>query len=151
MTVRYNDATDSLYDQTKYLDQSAPMVVASGVEAGLIRAEVALSTGQGNWLSVLDTLRSSAISPAMPVLNDPGTLSTRVDLLYRERAFWLYLTGRRLGDLRRLIRNYQRDPQALFPTGPYPLGGLYKDAFAIPFSQAVQGQYNSAIKSGCQS
>jgi len=35
---------------------------------------------------------------------DPGTQVGREDLLFRERAFWLFATGHRLGDLRRLAR-----------------------------------------------
>jgi len=46
------------------------------------------------------------------------------DVLFRERAFWLYATGHRLGDMRRLIRQYGRDPETVFPTGDYYKGGL---------------------------
>jgi hypothetical protein len=45
-----------------------------------------------------------------------------VDLLFRERAFWLYLTGHRFGDLRRLVRQYERLPDAVFPAGAYEGG-----------------------------
>jgi len=43
-----------------------------------------------------------------------------VNLLFRERAFWMYLTGQRLGDMRRLIRNYGRHAENVYPTGLYP-------------------------------
>ncbi len=55
-------------------------------------------------------------------LSDPGTDSARVSLTFRERAFWLFGTGTRLGDLRRLIRQYGRNAEAVFPTGPYANG-----------------------------
>lgn len=147
--VRYSHPADSLYDQTKY-QLYDPMVVAGGIEARLIEAEAALNAGDPSWLATLNTLRSSAITPAMAPLTDPGTADARVDLLYRERAFWLYLTGRRLGDLRRLIRNYHRDPETLFPKGAYPLMGLtYGRATAIPFIQASEARFNSHVTSGC--
>ena len=39
--------------------------------------------------------------------------------MFRERAFWLYGTGTRLGDMRRLIRQYGRDQSTVFPVGAY--------------------------------
>lgn len=84
-----------------------------------------------------------------PVASVPTTMAAQVDLLYGERAFWLYLTGRRLGDLRRLIRNYGRDAETVFPTGNYLLGDTYKGATAIPFIQVMEARYNPHITSGC--
>src|SRR5690606_40849192 len=40
--------------------------------------------------------------PGLPPLEDPGTDEARVDLLFQERAYWLFLTGRRHADMRRL-------------------------------------------------
>ncbi len=40
----------------------------------------------------------------------------------RERAFWLFGTAHRLSDLRRLVRQYGRSQDAVFPTGPYTNG-----------------------------
>ena len=44
----------------------------------------------------------------MAALTDPGTTDGRVNLLFREKAFWQFGRGHRLGDLRRLIRDYGR-------------------------------------------
>ncbi len=52
-------------------------------------------------------------------LNDPGTTNAQVNLLFQERAFWLYLDGHRLGDLRRLIRRYGRPLLTVAAMGPY--------------------------------
>jgi len=149
--TRFDTPADSLYDQLKYPTSRTPMVLASGIEARLIEAEAALNAGDPTWLTILNTLRSTAITPAMAPLTDPGTTSARVDLLYGERAFWLYLTGRRLGDLRRLIRNYGRDPQTVFPTGNHPVGGIYSTGTAIPFITAVYASYNAQLAGGCTS
>jgi hypothetical protein len=115
----------------------APLVVASGVEARLIEAEAALQAGSSEWLTILNTLRTTctdaascpAPAPAgtggvagLPPLSDPGSDAARVTLLFTERAYWLFLSGERQGDLRRLVRNYKRDPEAVYPTGDYPIG-----------------------------
>lgn len=55
----------------------------------------------------------------LPPIVDPGTAAARVDSLFSERAAWLYLTGHRNGDLRRLIRQYGRTDNAIYPIGPY--------------------------------
>ena len=64
----------------------------------------------------------------LPPLADPGASpgdTARVRVVFRERAFWLYLTGNRQGDLRRLIRSYQQLPNNVYPAGGYPLSGLF--------------------------
>jgi hypothetical protein len=43
--------------------------------------------------------------------------------MFRERAFWLYGTGTRLGDLRRLVRQYGRNQNTVYSVGPYPFSG----------------------------
>jgi len=140
------DSTDTLYVTTKYPDPTTPMVLASGIEARLIEAEAAINAHDGSWLTILNTLRATV---GLPDLVDPGTVTAQIDTLYSERAFWLYLTGRRLGDLRRLIKNYGRDPESVFPTGPYVLGGLYRSATAIPFVLAAERKGNPKITTGC--
>ncbi len=112
------------------------ITLASGVEAQLIRAEAALRRNDPAWLTVLNQLRTSCTSagtcptpapaglggvdslPPLDEVNYPTTVG-KVDILFRERAYWLFLTGHRTGDLRRLIRLYQRDPDTVFPTGDY--------------------------------
>jgi len=54
--------------------------------------------------------------------------------MFRERAFWMFGTGHRLGDLRRLIRQYGRTAETIFPTGAYPKGGNYSTDVNIPLS-----------------
>ena len=41
-------------------------------------------------------------------LGTPGNQDAAIDLLFSERAFWMFATGHRLGDMRRLIRQYGR-------------------------------------------
>lgn len=145
------DPTVTFYKTNKYNNRNAVFSLVSGVEARLIEAEVALHAGDPQWLTILNTLRETAISPALPDLVDPGNPEARVDLLYHERAYWLYLTGRRLGDLRRLVKVYGRDPETVFPTGAYPLGGSYGRATSIPFIFAANVAGNPYLTTGCTS
>jgi hypothetical protein len=107
----------------------SPIVLASGVEAALIRAEAALSAGDIEaWADSLNRLRNVAINPAVPPLSEDSTIdanpAVRVDVLFKERAFWLYATGHRQGDVRRLVRQYGRPADSVLPTGAYPYLGL---------------------------
>jgi hypothetical protein len=54
------------------------------------------------WLSKLAAARArfNMVAPT-----DPGTANARVDLMFRERAFSLFGTSHRVGDLRRLSRH----------------------------------------------
>ena len=143
-------APDSAFFTTKYSDVTSPIVLASGIEARLIEAEAAINAGDPSWFATLNTLRATMVTPAMAAIPSmPTTTNAQIDLLYGERAYWLYLTGRRLGDLRRLIRNYGRDPETVFPTGAYPLGGVYKGATSIPFIFATEQPQNPHLTSGC--
>lgn len=146
MQQRIDNSADSEFAQVKYTDQYAPLVLASGTEARLIEAEAALHAHDASWLDKLNALRTPV---GLDPLVDPGTDSARVDLIYHERAFWLFLTGRRLGDLRRLITRYGRSPESVFPTGAYPLGRGYGSATAVPFSYGSESLYNSKITMGC--
>ncbi len=139
-----------LYLPTKYLGASlVTLTLATGIEARLIEAEAAWHAG-GDWLGMLNALRTDGtfqenagdtvwhagrggVADLAP-LEDPGDAGLQVDLLFRERAFWLYMTGHRQGDLRRLIREYGRLAGTIYPRGPYSLGSgrLYGDRVVAP-------------------
>ncbi len=132
--------------QLKYA-RSSPTVIASGLEARLITAEAQLAATPDDtttWLRTLNTLRAT-VAGLVP-LTDPGTAAGRVDLLFRERAFWMYGTGHRQGDLRRLIRQYGRAPDSVFPSGVFPKGGNYGTdvTLPIPTSERNNPKYTSA-------
>jgi len=142
----------TVYHPDKYsTDGSSPIVLADWVEARLIEAEAALQAGDvTTWLAKLNHLRETAITPALPDTTDPGTGDSRVNLLFRERAFWLFLTGHRQGDLRRLIRQYGRDQSQVYPAGPYPGGaGVYGSDVTTPIP-ALERQFNPQF-AGCVS
>jgi hypothetical protein len=109
---------------------AAPIALAGGVEAALIRAEDALARSDtAAWAAILDSLRESAAPSPIPPIGDDSSVAAsvglRIDVLFHERAFWLFGTGHRQGDMLRLIREYGRGAEATFPTGDYlPASGL---------------------------
>jgi hypothetical protein len=140
------DNATRLFEQLRQTNRDVDVPLADGVEARLIEAEAALQAGDATtWLAKLNGLRAqvrtlmSAHYPAFNTVNpnsfvtnttlapltDPGTAAARVDLTFRERAFWLFGTGHRLGDMRRLIRQYSRTAESVFPTGTWHKGGPY--------------------------
>ncbi len=121
------------YYPAKFGNPSTTVALATGVEAQLIVAEAALQASDvTGWTSALNALRMNAPSTylalaasMMPLTVDSTTTASateRVDVMFRERAFWLFGMGARLSDLRRLVRQYGRDQSTVFPTGPYPNG-----------------------------
>jgi hypothetical protein len=155
------DAAYPLYVARKYPSRGSDVVLASGVEARLMEAEAALNTG-GAWLAILNELRSQVgplmaaqidgyatlvPNPYLAPLTDPGSESARVDLLFQERAFWLWGTGHRLGDLRRLVNQYGRTQDQVYPTGAYHKGGSYgiDVVFQIDFDETNNRQYDVSM------
>lgn len=109
------------YSLGKYPDATSPVPVADGIEARLIEAEAQLQGGSFSAMNTtLNNLRATMDLDDLPV---PGNRDAAIDQLFSERAFWLYATGHRLGDLRRLIKVYGRNAEDVFPTGEYHKGG----------------------------
>ncbi|MQA90341.1 MAG: hypothetical protein GEU90_08900 [Gemmatimonas sp.] len=130
------DASTPLWEQQVYPNRDSDVPLASGIEARLIEAEAALGAGNpGAFIQQLNALRST-VSGLEP-LEDPGTEAERVTLLFRERAFWLFLTGHRLGDLRRLVSHYGRDIESVYPIGTDTRRQPYGDdvVFSVPFEE----------------
>ena len=139
---------DSLWGQT------SPVAVTHGLDARLIEAEAALQAGNpGGMMTILNALRGSPVqitppssphpgltTPIMLPLADPGTTSGRVNLLFREMAFWQFGRGHRLGNLRRLIRDYGRAPDGsdTFPVGPHFKGGVFGTHVNLPVTTDEQ-------------
>ncbi len=126
------DSQTPFVGQTMY-GQFDPVALATGIEARLIEAEAALRAGDAtSWLARLNLARATRNDLAP--LADPGDAAGRENLTFSERAFWMFGTGHRLGDLRRLIRQYGRTAETIFPTGAYPKGGNYSTDVNIPLS-----------------
>ena len=121
-----------MFEALKYPARTTPITLADGVESELIKAEAQLKAGDAaGFLATLNALRSNAAvltargyaAGSLTALTDPGTDVARQNLLFRERAYWLFLTAHRVGDLRRMIRQYGRAPESVWPTGSYSSNG----------------------------
>jgi hypothetical protein len=134
-----NQGVIPFWVQLKFPARDTPFPAVSGVEARLMEAEARLRAG-GDWLAPLNALRAG-VSGLTP-LADPGTAAGRVDLLFRERAFWLFGTGHRLGDLRRLVRQYNRPAESVYPTGAYVKGSEYGTDVTFPVPQSEENNPN---------
>jgi hypothetical protein len=149
--VGFDRATPQ-WDQLRYLGRDGSIPLASGLEARLIEAEAAMNIGgpgaSNTYLPFLNGVRGAPPAyitangspiPVLANLTDPGTPAGRVDQLFRERAFWLWLTGHRLSDMRRLLRQYSRAENTVFPTGPYFKQNLQYDGtdvnLPVPFDE----------------
>ena len=139
-------------NQSKY-GQYTDGVITTGAEARLVELEAQLQAGtqaaRDAVYAGLNSLRTggapiggtttSNVTVAAMTSGSPTTQDAAIDLLYKERAYWLWLTGHRLGDLRRLVRIYKRSTETVFPTGalPQPLDGTYGTGttVTVPFSE----------------
>jgi hypothetical protein len=145
------DGTTPQFTLNKYVDASANVVVADGVEARLIEAEAQLQAGDlPGMTATLNGIRQAFPDFALADLTEPGTQPEGVDLLFSERAFWMFATGHRLGDMRRLVRplplGYARPVDSVFPTGTYIKGGAYGGDVNLPIPVEERNNPNSA---GC--
>ena len=156
-TGRGFDNATTQYMQQKYAARATGAIIADGVEARLIEAEAALRAGNAagavtilNALrsnSALFTLRGYTVS-SLPALTQAATTAAQVDQLFKERAYWMFLTSHRLGDLRRLVRQYSRQAESVFPTGAYHKSGTYGTDVNSPIPQAEDNNPNFQ-RSGC--
>lgn len=163
------------YVQMIWPTRDADVAISTGTEARLVEAEASLrSNDAAGFIVKLNYLRANfntfkqpanpctatgttitgcPVIPTggnlLPQLTDPGTQTAREDLLFRERAFWLYGLGHRLPDLRRLVRpttegGFGRAENTVYPNGPFLKGGIYGTDKQLNFP--VSEQNNSLYK-----
>jgi starch-binding outer membrane protein, SusD/RagB family len=143
---------------TQIYDRLTAIDVVNGIDARLIEAENQLKTGDvAGWLATLNGLRNGAnrvtqigtvtiAATALPNLVDPGTPAARVSLLFREKAFWTFARGQRLGDARRLVRQYGRAATDVFPEGVHFKAGNFGSDVNLP---VVTDEENNPNFTGC--
>jgi hypothetical protein len=144
----FNALSHNLPDELKF-GRTSSGIVADGVEAQLIILEARLQGGaQADRDAVfagLNALRAGNSPAIAPIAGSaPTTQDAAVTQLFTERAYWEWLTGHRLGDLRRLIRQYGRAAESVFPTGnlPAPLAGTYGTSTSIVIPQNERNNPN---------
>lgn len=150
------DGVTPQWMQLKYSKRDTLAIIADGVEARLIEAEAAYRGGRyANALVILNALRSNAAlfrlrgyldanqQPlSLPALLPAATAVDQENQIFKERAYWLYLTSHRLGDLRRLVRHYGRGAESVFPTAAYHKPGTYGADVNSPIPQAEDNNPN---------
>jgi starch-binding outer membrane protein, SusD/RagB family len=141
------DRSTAYFQQDKYPSPGSAIPLATDMEARLIEAEAAIAAGSpATALVKIQQAREDAAAEMNIKLDTVVTAvpvgMTLVQFLFQERAYDLWLTGHRLGDLRRLIRQYGFAANSVFPTGPYPKGGVYGNEVALPIPISELGNPN---------
>ena len=159
-TIKAQDGGTFVLEADTLFGQTSAVALTSGIDARLIEAEAALAAGNpAGMMTILNALRASPqlltapsptatgthpglTTPVMAALVDPGTKVGRENLLFREKAFWTFSRGQRLGDLRRLIRQYGRAADGSdaggYPIGQHFKGGNYGVDLQLPVTTAEQ-------------
>ena len=139
--------------RTTLYGQLAPIDVVNGIDARLIEAEAALAANDMvTFFAIQNALRAAPpklgdVQPSgLAPLVDPGTPAARLSLLFREKAFWTFSRGQRLGDMRRLVSQYGRAVTDVFPVGIHYKGGDYGADVNFPI---VTDERNNPKFNGC--
>lgn len=117
------DNTTPQYDLLKYPDRATPVTLTSGMEARLIDAESL--TRMGDLAGAVATLNEFRATVDLPPFA-PGSPNEVLADVMHERAFWLFATGHRTGDLRRF------GLEQSVPQGAYFKGGSYGSDNDLP-------------------
>jgi hypothetical protein len=148
------DGLTPFFLQQIWKNRDDPQPMVSGIDARLIEAEAALNAGDINgMMTILNALRAAppkigTFQPAaMPALPTPADQPSAVSLFFREKAFWTFGRGQRLNDLRRLVRQYGRTQDQVFPSGQHYKGGTYGTDvnFPVPDAERVNPQFHGCI------
>jgi starch-binding outer membrane protein, SusD/RagB family len=113
-----------------------PIPPLSGIDARLIEAEARLQASDiPGMMTILNNLRTNPQVigifkvAAMPALATPPDQTSAINLFFREKALWQFERGYRMDDLRRLVRQYGRTQDQVFPTGNFTRNGVPSGKF----------------------
>jgi hypothetical protein len=161
---------DSFAAPSSEADSPIRVALASGVEARLIEAEADFwANDYGAMTTKLNELRQNvatymtALVPhwpdvvagtafnvaSLPALAVPANTAAARDMLFEERGFWLLLTGRRLGDLRRLVYQHGLSQADVYPAGLYHKGDNYGADVVFPLDFDEEGNNPNFQHSMC--
>ena len=168
------DNRSAMWYQYKYPERKASIPMASGIEARLIEAEAALRRNdRATFLAKHNELRADRTLYRCPQVATPGYVcpdnpqlaplaldgSESQDELaalhFYERGFWLFATGTRLADMRRMVRAEAQGGwgfavEDVFPQGAYPKGGPpYENTVSLPIPADEKNNPFFADYQGC--
>lgn len=156
----HTKAEDNVSDFVDVLNwgRDDPIPVLSGIDARLIEAEAKLQANDiAGMMTILNDLRTHPQVlgimqvPVMVALPTPATQTDAINLFFREKALWQFQRGYRMDDLRRLVRQYGRTQDNVFPSGKFTsLGGLAGDygsqvAFPVPDYERTNPNFHGCI------
>ena len=150
-TGRPGEDNQTIFVWTHLLEgRDDPTPVVSGIDARLVEAEAKLQAGDiAGMMAILNTLRASKQTignfavPAMPAIATvPATQDDATNLFFREKALWQFGRGIRMDDQRRLVRQYKRTQDHVFPTGVFFKTGNYGTEVAFPVVDAEKTNPN---------
>jgi starch-binding outer membrane protein, SusD/RagB family len=154
LKIAAEDGLTPLNVQQLWKNRDDPIAMVAGIDARMIEAEAKLQAGDiAGMMTILNAARATPprlgiVQPvAMPALATPATKDDATSLFFREKAFWTFSRGQRLGDLRRLIRQYGRTQDKVFPSGQHYKGGSYGTDvnFPVQDTEVPNSQFSGCI------
>jgi hypothetical protein len=149
---RGTDGSTQLFTQSIWTN-TGQIQLLSGVDARLIEAEARLNANDiAGMTTILNALRTTTPTmgtfkpAALSALAQPASQAAAVQLFFREKAFWTFGRGQRLGDLRRMVRQYTLPQTSVFPTGTFFKGGSYGNDVNLPVPDAERA---NPLFTGC--
>jgi hypothetical protein len=150
------DNTSNFY-QVNNWGRDDPIPPLSGIDARLIEAEAKLQANDiPGMMTILNALRTSPQVigvfkvAAMAALPAPADKTAATDLFFREKALWQYERGYRMDDLRRLVRQYGRSQDKVFPSGNFTRNGTPSGVFGSQVAFPVpDAEINNPNFHGC--
>ena len=141
--------TTTLYGRT------TSVAIVNGIDARMVEAEAKAKAGDAaGSLAILNALRAAppkvgdiqAAAGSLAPLAQAATTAEAVSQVFREKAFWTFTRGQRLGDVRRLMRQYGRTQASTYPTGAHYRGPAYGTdvVFQVPTDER-----NNPNSTGC--
>lgn len=148
------DTTTPFVNQAIW-NRDDPIAIVDGLDGQLIQAEAKLNASDiAGMMTILNALRAAPptqgiFKPAgtLAPLAAPATQADAVTLYFREKAFWTFGRGQRLGDLRRQVRQYGRPQDQVYPSGQFFKNGNYgtRVAFPVPDRDKANPQFSGCI------
>jgi starch-binding outer membrane protein, SusD/RagB family len=119
--------------QQKYPSGGAAMTLADYPEAQMIVAEGQVFAGNYTGAkAIMNALRATVGLGGVADSSARGP-KAEIEQILTERAFWLYVTGHRLGDWRRVLRApYSMPPYSFVVADVYPVGPGIQNTLEFP-------------------
>jgi hypothetical protein len=123
------DGSTELFPTLKYASYTSPTPIATGVEAQMIRVEAAYR--RGDYPGALQRMNDVRLAFGLDPLLPAATPTEQENQIFTERAYWLFGTAHRLGDMRRLVWQYLHPVAGVFPIGAYFKGANYGSQLSL--------------------